>query len=245
MKAYKVRFVNLLFFLFSVSSLFADTTTVKSDCAFFDGDIITLTGNVQVTSENYQIYSKQASLLRDEKKQSRFDFPWMELSEGVKASFYGKYFLECDKVNVDYIAHTLVFTSKGKIFFHDEKSKLYAERAEVDYIEEQSGFRLAKITLLGDVELFSSNEKDNTEQYALADHVECYPKEEVIFLRASQEKRVLFFDKTREITMSADSVRATRNEGKEIIEGLGDVRFVFKEEELEKIKERFKLFQND
>jgi len=236
-----LRALLMALFLFQTALLSADTTQVRADSAVFDGDTIILQGQVHVSNESYQIHSHRATLLRDEERQSRLDFPWIELAEGVKATFYNKYFLECDKVKADYLVHTLIFTSSGKVFFHDEKSKVYAERAEVDYDEEKGEFKVAKITLFGDVELFSSNEEEKTEQYALADRVECFPKEEVIFLKADEGKRVLFFDKTREITISAEAVRASRREGKEIIEGLGDVRFIFKEEEFEKLKKRFAL----
>ena len=72
-------------------------------------------------------------------------------------------------------------------------------------------------------------------QYALADHVEYFPDEELLVMTA--KNRVLFYDEERGMELVAYEVRAKRDEdGKESVQGVGDVRFLFEADELEKLR---------
>ncbi len=58
-----------------------------------------------------------------------------------------------------------------------------------------------------------------------------------------KNNRVLFYDQLKEVQLSAQTVRAQRDPTtkQERMQGVGDVRFVFGQEELAKIKTRFKI----
>jgi lipopolysaccharide export system protein LptA len=242
-----MRVLLALFLSFALSLQAEESaTTIQADNACFDGAKIVLTGNVEVLNESCRISSKKAVLYRDEEKLSRLDFPWVDLLEGVSASFYGKYFLNCSQVHFDHLTKKLHFTGKERVYFYDDIRKIYADRAEVDYEERGEDFEIKKILLTGNVEMYSfallqNQNVQKNDRYALADFVEYYPEEEVVLLKSDINKRVLFFDKSQSITISAPMVRAERREGREMIEGIGDVRFTFKEEELTKLKNRFEL----
>lgn len=242
MKKACLFFLFLSFFCFGFDHT---DTTVKADSATYDGARILLKGNVDISNKSYEIQSQTAILTRDLEKKTRFEFPWIELDEKIHAHFLSQYFLECDKVLFDYVAQHLLFTSENRIYFYENQRKVYAEKADVEYFENEKGVQISKITLTGNVEMHHVCEEagEKKEQYALADRVEYYPEKELIFLKADPEKRVLFFDKIHEITISSQTVKAQKKEGKESIEGIGDVRLVFKEDELEKLKKRFKFNQ--
>ena len=104
--------------------------------------------------------------------------------------------------------------------------KLTAESA---VISKEADYDGAVLVLKGDVQL--ENEKG---QYALADRVTCHPESEELVLEGEQN-RVLFFDKGRDMQLSAPVVHASQ----EVIRGVGNVRFIFAQDELTKLKERF------
>lgn len=215
-------------------------TTVASENAHFNGESITLAGGVKIFNESYEIRSKHAVFIKDEKHLSALEFPWIELSDDVSASFYQKYFLQCCHVYLDYLQKTILFLGEGKrVYFQDEENELYADKALVDYEEENEKFVLKKITLTGNIEMRVLDNEEKKEQYACADIVECFPEEESVILKGTNNNRVLFFDKGRGVTISAEMVKAQKKEGKEVVEGMGDVRFVFKDDEIEKLKNQF------
>ena len=74
-------------------------------------------------------------------------------------------------------------------------------------------------------------------QYALADHVEFFPDEKVMLFESNE--RVLFYDREKQMQLSAKKVRAHRGIEDEV-RGYGDVRFCFGAEELDKFKQQFK-----
>lgn len=235
-----------IFFSFTTHAFCSETlreTTVRADKATFDRETIFLSGDVYVINDEYEIHSQRATLYRDEKKQSKIEYPWIEIAEKVFAKFYEKYFLECEKVNIDYIDRQLLFSGKKPIHFYDDQRKVIADTAYVEFFEQNSDFQIEKIILLGNIEMYASSLKgdDRGEQYAIADRVEYYPAREVVYLKADAGKRVLFFDRIKEITISAESVKATRKGEKEMIEGIGDVRFIFKEDEIKHLKDKFAL----
>lgn len=90
-----------------------------------------------------------------------------------------------------------------------------------------------KITLEGNVRMVNGEQT----QFAMADHVEYFPNEKTMIF--TSDSRVYFYDKQKQIQLSAKKVRATRGEEDEI-EGYGDVRFIFGQEEIEQLKRLFK-----
>lgn len=77
-------------------------------------------------------------------------------------------------------------------------------------------------------------------QYALADRLTYYPDQHKILLEGF-EHPVLFFDKNREMHLSAQQIEAIQDPltHQYEVKGIGKVRFVFSEEELTSLKEKF------
>src|SRR5262249_30835599 len=84
-------------------------------------------------------------------------------------------------------------------------------------------------------------------QYALADRVEYFPKnQEALFSTKGSGRRVLYYDTANDMQVSAPALRIKRDQvtHKDSVKGIGDVRFNFVEHEidqLEQLRKRFAL----
>lgn len=241
-KSAAIFLTTLSCFLYAKQLPTEGNTCLEANAAFFDGEKIDLLGQIKVSNNAYVIFADQAILTRDSEKKSALEFPWAELKGTIKATFYEKYVLECDQVNLDYVARTLIFSGQKPILFHDTTRKLFADHAVVEFMENRGDFEVAKIKLQGNVYMMSLPTTAQA-QYAVADRVEYYPKEERALFFAEGEKRVLFCDKEKQLEISAQEVHAEKREKKDFIEGIGDVRFTFKEEEFDKLKEKFHWYK--
>jgi lipopolysaccharide export system protein LptA len=135
-----------------------------------------------------------------------------------------------------------------QVYIEDVLGEMYADRVQMHYIWQERQLIPEKIILEGHVRLLNRfdghlEESGSLLHYALADRVECLPKQKEMTLEAAENNRVLFFDKVNNVQMSAPSLKIRHDDttGKDSIQGLGDVRFTFIEKELEQLKQRFRL----
>ncbi len=219
-------------------AIYAEETVVESNEAHYNGHMITLTGNVIVENAMGRVTAEKAVLTRDEAGSTRIDFPWIELIQAVTLTLPNGNHLNCDRVFLDYTKMTSHFTGSPQVAYSDERGEVWADEAFVDYVETEGSIKPTKVRLVDNVKLVYSE----SNQYALADLVVYYPDEQLTVLEGKDGKRVLFFDRERDMQLSARQVRASRNPetGKDSVKGVGDVRFVFGQDELSKIKDRFK-----
>jgi lipopolysaccharide export system protein LptA len=135
-----------------------------------------------------------------------------------------------------------------QVYIEDVLGEMYADYVHMNYIWQERQLVPEKIILEGHVRLLNRfdghlEESGSLLHYALADRVECLPKQKEMTLDAAKNNRVLFFDKVNNVQMSAPSLKIRHDDttGKDSIQGLGDVRFTFIEKELEQLKQRFRL----
>lgn len=239
-----MKLVSLFFLLTVTLKLMGQgqTTEVSSNEAYYDGETILLVGNVEVENSLGKIIGEKAVLKRDEKKTAKLDFPWAELSKNVILTLPNGQMIKCEHVFFDYINKTSTFNGSPQVIFSDSNHEILADEAHIDYVEKDGSLKPQKIVLIKSVRMsnLGSNEKPE-EQYAIADKVTYFPDEELMILEG-KENKVLFYDKKRDMQLSAKTVHATRNKEtkKEAIQGKGDVRFVFGHDELEKMRNRFR-----
>ncbi len=113
------------------------------------------------------------------------------------------------------------------MIYRDEMGEVYADRAQVDYIDHQGSLKATKILLYDNIRLVNlGSEAKPASQYALADEVVYYPEEQVMLLEGKHAK-VLFYDEQRDLQISARTIRAHKNKEtkKESVQGVGDVAF--------------------
>jgi len=138
---------------------------------------------------------------------------------------------------------------EGKqVYFQDYLGEIYADKVTLDYEHVDGSLKPLKVTLEGNVNLLNRSRvnREETEaflQYAIADIVEFYPKKHLMMLTSYPKNRVLFFDKVNSLQVSAPTVKIIRDPlmKKESIQGIGDVRLNFIDQEFNKLKKHFSL----
>lgn len=136
---------------------------------------------------------------------------------------------------------------EGKqVYFKDNLGEIYSDKLTVQYTMLDGVPLPTKLILEGHVRLFgrSSALTEDTStflQYALADVVEYNPQAKELVLVSKGKNRVLFYDRTNNLQVSAPKIKVRRDQttNKESIQGMGDVRFSFIEKELEAMKKAF------
>ncbi len=133
-----------------------------------------------------------------------------------------------------------------QVHFNDATGEIFADEAFIIYKEVNKKMRPVKLLLKGNVWLLNRTSIDKDDpgkilQFAMADRVEYDLEAKEILCMADFSKRVLFFDKSNNLQVSAPSVKAKRDlhTQKESIQGMGDVRFSFIEKEFDQLKKRF------
>ncbi|MCH9609685.1 MAG: hypothetical protein S4CHLAM45_00750 [Chlamydiales bacterium] len=121
----------------------------------------------------------------------------------------------------------------GNVVANSYMGDFCSDQAIVDHEKNDGKIHASKITLIGNVRMVNGEKT----QYALADHVEYYPDEKMMIFES--EERVLFYDKEKQMQLSAKKVRAKRD-GEDEVQGYGDVHFFFGADELENLKKQFK-----
>lgn len=134
-----------------------------------------------------------------------------------------------------------------QVYFEDRLGEIYADRAVISYDYINHAIVPAKLTLTGNVKILNRTAADEQDrgkflQYALTDHLEYFPLKNKMHLKGNGH-RVLFFDKANNVKVSAPALRILRDPDskKDSIQGFGDVRFSFIEEELEELRKHFNL----
>ncbi len=234
---------TLLIFLCIASPLLAYETIVESDEARYNGELITLTGHVAVENTMGRVIADLAILKKDPEHRTKIDFPWIELKRNVQLNLSEGGALKCETLFLDYTTMSAMIEGQPQVIYSDTLGEVYADRARIDYQEINGSLEATKVTLYDNVRLVNRGSAEKpASQYALADIVYYFPPSQEMILEGKQN-RVLFFDMLRDIQLSARSVQAKRDlvTKKESVQGIGDVRFVFGPDELDKIKTRFQV----
>ncbi len=158
-------------------------------------------------------------------------------------------------VIVDHATHKAHFLSpvdaKGKVprkqqvCFTEGAAELHTDTMHVDYCVDAGALKPMVIVAEGDVCLKGHLGGDTSSlggSYALCDRWISTPKP-INVLLSSKHGRVALLDRSNGIAISSPAVRITRDlaTGKEVVKGLGDVRFSLLDREYEWIKDRFNI----
>lgn len=135
---------------------------------------------------------------------------------------------------------------KLQVHFTGPMGEVYADEVYIYYQEVDQKLQAQKLFLKGNVWLLKRTSADKDDpgkivHFAISDRVEYdLASNEMLFL-ADYNTRVLFFDKGNNLQVSAPSVKVKRDQQmqKDVIQGIGDVRFSFLEKELQLLQKRF------
>lgn len=219
-----------LFFLLC-STCFAQETTIEARSARYEEEKIYLEGNVIIGHVLGAVRAQSALLIRNEASGAPVDFSYLELSQEVVATLSNGAQLEGEKLICDYQKMASTLTGNPQVHYSDDKGEVFANSCSVSYEEKKGKVDVQSLTLVGAVRL-----QNKAQQYACGDRLEYFPDKEEIVLFADEGKKVLFFDKAKGVQLSATKIIAR---GKESIQGVGEVSFVLKQEELENLKHQF------
>jgi hypothetical protein len=139
-----------------------------------------------------------------------------------------------------------------QVYLEGTLGEVYADQVVIDYQWKNQQLNPKKIILNGNIKLLNRFDGHVQESggsvlhYALADHMEYLPDAQEVILSAKQGQRVLFYDKINNVQMSAPSLKIHQDQTtqKQVIQGVGDVRFTFIEKELEQLKKQFETHQS-
>lgn len=136
---------------------------------------------------------------------------------------------------------------KNQVYIEDVLGESYADCVRILYHWEGSQLVPKQVIMEGHVRLLNRfdghvEEAGSVLHYALADRIEYSPEKQEMILTASEGNRVLFFDQVNNMQMSAPSLTIQQDPAskKDMIKGIGDVRFTFLEKELAQFKQHFK-----
>lgn len=129
----------------------------------------------------------------------------------------------------------------NQVFFKDLLCGGYANTFQLDY--DPISLQMKNVILRGQVRLRNVFSAETAElypldQHALADEVQIDPIEKTMRLRALNNNRVLFLDSVNRMQMSAGALNIIYDKEQKmpVVKGIGDVRLIFGEEELNKMK---------
>lgn len=143
-----------------------------------------------------------------------------------------------DTITVDPVLKTVQMTSsdKNQVYFSDHYGEIFADQMQLSYNEV---LKPIKILLEGNVRL--ENHTMGALQYALADVATFEFEKNTLTLKAITRPRALFYDELNKVQASAPGLIINRDpkNGQNVLRGMGNVRFIFAEEELNELKKRF------
>lgn len=149
-------------------------------------------------------------------------------------------------LDLDHNSGKVVFDSRNELIaFKDDYAEVHAQRAIARYQGARPP-RFEQLRVEGGVRIVSYLSYDATPSSTvlhtiLADTAELDLKEHKLALRADNGKRALLYDHVNHLQVSAPGMQVSRDKKthKDKIQGFGDVRFSFTEQELERLKQQF------
>lgn len=227
-----------LFLLFA--PLVAAEPSFEATDAHYDGERILLSGHVVLTHEMGRVTAQTAVLKQDHSGETAYDFPTVRLEGEVVFTLAQGGTIRCDHVILDRRQMCATLIGAPQVYFSDKMGNVAADRVIIMYKEQEEKLAISHLRLQRSVALRSADSPSS--QYALADELDYDPETDSLELKGFQN-RVLFFDTQKQIQISTKTLHAQKKEqsGRWSVQGKGDVRFVFGEEELTKIKEKFHL----
>lgn len=179
-------------------------------------------GSDRLEAEEIQLFSESSTLSA---LHPHGHFPSLALSEGGALSF------ACDQLTWNQETQSLQF-----------EKQIHVEEATLGTVQAQRGFAqygdegLSSFTLTEDVRLLKGEQR-----CGLADELHYSHKDQTATLKATGQRRVLFWDQSKGIAISARAVQIHRHPetGEEEIQGIGNVRFQFSGAEHALLKKLF------
>ncbi|MFT4552755.1 MAG: hypothetical protein ACI9S8_001381 [Chlamydiales bacterium] len=135
-----------------------------------------------------------------------------------------------------------------QVVFQDNLGEIHGDTVFIDYESVGEKIQPVKMRVIGNVKVMNRSERDLgmgkvSTQYAVADEAVIFFHPHEMTLSSWEHNDVLYFDKVKNMQMSASKIVAKRDgfTGKDSIEGIGAVHFLFDESELARLTKAFHI----
>ncbi len=131
-----------------------------------------------------------------------------------------------------------------QLYYEEEEFAVYADAASLEYSLASDTLQPSSITLTGNVRLFSHNPQ-GPKRCGLADRLTYSLSTKTLILSANSGKKVLFWDESQGMRLSAPEVHITYDQEtkQQQVRGIGAVQFAFTPDEEKKIQQLFPLLK--
>jgi lipopolysaccharide export system protein LptA len=124
-----------------------------------------------------------------------------------------------------------IVSEENQLSYKEGEMLVLADKAHIEYTEENGTFHPVSVSLKGQVKVSSSGDKPS--RYGLADRLTYNPTTKTFILGADPGKKVIFVNNEENIRISAQEVHITQDPTtkKQSVKGLGNVQLALSTEE--------------
>ena len=232
-----------------------ETMFIRSRTARYGKELLTLTGDVFLLHALGEMQAENAALRRAPHGGAQLGLQDLELKDNVIVRLNngvlpqgGMADVTSQQIYWDESKHTLTLT--GQVYYKDRLGEVWADEMVFYYdVEAENRLEPKYALLTGHVKMLNDAPYNVTSaappvlQFALADQVDYFPQTGQLLFDSKEGNRVLYFDKIRDMQVSAKTLRAQRQtpQAKESVQGEGDVHMTFSEGEWDRLKQQFSL----
>ncbi len=216
---------------------------VDAGTAIFDGELLHLSDGLHAVLKNMDVRADKGTFYpRKDQKQIEIDKIFLAGNVHVRSKpGQPPMDLQCARLSWDLLAKLLRADGSPGSPARCEDAAVVVEGDEftAKLTDANGAMQAEKIDARGNIKLQTIN--NITSQYALADALEYTPADKTWILSAVSPRRVLYYDKANNVTISAPKILVQQREDKQkpYVKASGDVRFVFGEKELGELKQKF------
>lgn len=135
---------------------------------------------------------------------------------------------------------------QNPLYYETEDFSVFSDTAQLDYINIDQHVKPSSIILKEHIRLFSKDPNKPVQQ-AIADKMSYFLDTHSMILSAHPGKKVLFWDASQELKISASEIHITTDclTQERVIKGIGKVQFAFSLEEQTQFNQYFPKFSSD
>lgn len=229
----------------------------KEICWHERDERLVLTGDVEIKErEMGKVSTDHQMIAKFKRANGQRELAYLESPARTTISYnnpegLGKHRAYCPgRVLIDHCEKVAHLKGQGteQLHYLDHMGELYANRATLFYRQHEDEPQLERLQLNGTVRIRNTapldpNSNEPVLQYALADEAVFIADEHRLRMTSSGDRRVLFFDKFRNVRMSAPGIEIRRDgeNQKKTFQGIGDVRFTFAQQEMDEMESVFRF----
>ena len=207
-------------------------------------------GKITAVEELHLVHAqaKGKSLLKAIRSQGKTTLIYRDISTAQphKLVSYGKMEIDRDKLlaALDSPEKEGHVPLDKQIYYEEEEIGVFADRASLEYSESEEGLRPVSLQVKGNVRLFSHDPKQPP-RCGLADRLIYSLTTRTLILYANPGSKVLFWDESQGLRMSASEVHVTHDpETKQhTVKGIGKVQLSLTTEEEQHLKQLFPYYK--